>query len=128
MGEGLSKQGAVARRLLLREVTEIMVTAAIPKQAFSGNGKAGRLAASLENPEAVCWRPMKHGIVSGFLLGLGLAGCSGSGPSQATKTDPPRVEETAPADMVFVRGGTFRMGSDKGLADEAPVHEVTVGS
>ena len=68
MGEGLSKQGAVARRLLLREVTEIMVTAAIPKQAFSGNGEAGRLAASLSNPEAVCWRPMKRGIVSVFLL------------------------------------------------------------
>src|ERR1044072_3517251 len=28
--------------------------------------------------------------------------------------------------MVFVRGGTFAMGSDKHYAEEAPVHRVTL--
>jgi formylglycine-generating enzyme len=31
------------------------------------------------------------------------------------------------APMVFVPGGTFRMGSDRHYAEEAPVHRVTVG-
>jgi len=30
------------------------------------------------------------------------------------------------ADMVWIPGGTFRMGSDKHYAEEAPVHRVTV--
>ena len=30
------------------------------------------------------------------------------------------------ADMVLIPGGTFRMGSDKHYAEEAPVHRVTV--
>ena len=30
------------------------------------------------------------------------------------------------ADMVHISGGTFRMGSDKHYAEEAPVHRVTV--
>ncbi len=30
------------------------------------------------------------------------------------------------ADMVFIPGGTFRMGSDKHYSEEAPVHRVTV--
>jgi formylglycine-generating enzyme required for sulfatase activity len=30
------------------------------------------------------------------------------------------------ADMIFVPGGTFRMGSDRHYAEEAPVHRVTV--
>lgn len=34
----------------------------------------------------------------------------------------------ASADMVFVEGGTFTMGSDTGPANERPAHEVTVGS
>ena len=30
------------------------------------------------------------------------------------------------ADMVRIRGGTFRMGSDKHYPEEAPAHRVTV--
>jgi formylglycine-generating enzyme required for sulfatase activity len=32
------------------------------------------------------------------------------------------------AEMVWIPGGTFRMGSDKHYAEEAPVHNVTVGA
>ena len=32
------------------------------------------------------------------------------------------------ADMIFVPGGTFRMGSDRHYAEEAPVHRVSVDS
>ena len=35
--------------------------------------------------------------------------------------------EGTSAPMVFVPGGTFRMGSDKHYAEEAPAHRVTVG-
>ena len=42
----------------------------------------------------------------------------------------PRVAETAPAaptcDMVLVPGGTFDMGTDRGMPFEGPVHRVTV--
>jgi formylglycine-generating enzyme required for sulfatase activity len=34
----------------------------------------------------------------------------------------------APEGMVFIRGGTFAMGSKDGASDEQPVHEVTVKS
>jgi formylglycine-generating enzyme required for sulfatase activity len=33
-----------------------------------------------------------------------------------------------PDEMIFVKGGTFRMGSDKHYPEEAPAHNVTVGS
>jgi formylglycine-generating enzyme len=33
-----------------------------------------------------------------------------------------------PDEMIFVAGGTFRMGSDKHYPEEAPAHNVTVGS
>ena len=36
------------------------------------------------------------------------------------------ARETSPDDMVWIPGGTFRMGSETGQADERPVHEVTV--
>lgn len=40
----------------------------------------------------------------------------------------PVPNKKAPAGMVFVEGGTFKMGSDTGDPDERPVHEVTVGN
>jgi formylglycine-generating enzyme required for sulfatase activity len=33
---------------------------------------------------------------------------------------------TCPRGMVFIRGGTFNMGSENGASDERPVHRVTV--
>lgn len=45
----------------------------------------------------------------------------------AVQTLAPRCSEvTAPPGMVFVPGGTFRMGSDRHDPEEAPVHRVTV--
>lgn len=41
----------------------------------------------------------------------------------AAQTAPPGP---APEGMVWIPGGTFRMGSEEGLPDERPVHEVTV--
>jgi hypothetical protein len=37
-----------------------------------------------------------------------------------------RLMQKASADMVFVPGGTFRMGSEKHYPEEAPAHRVTV--
>ncbi len=37
-------------------------------------------------------------------------------------------DETAPADMVFIPGATFRMGSDDHYPEEAPVHRVAFDS
>jgi sulfatase modifying factor 1 len=39
-----------------------------------------------------------------------------------------RPEQSAHANMVFIPGGTFRMGSDKHYPEEAPAHQVTVDS
>ena len=36
------------------------------------------------------------------------------------------IAESAPANMVWISGGTFRMGSDRHYAEEAPAHEVRV--
>ena len=38
----------------------------------------------------------------------------------------PRAEPDAPAGMVWVEGGTFRMGSDRHYPEEAPAHQVRV--
>ena len=37
-----------------------------------------------------------------------------------------RPEQSAPANMIWISGGTFRMGSDKHYPEEAPAHRVTV--
>jgi formylglycine-generating enzyme len=40
----------------------------------------------------------------------------------------PQTEASCYADMVWIPGGTFRMGSDRHYADEAPVHRAAVDS
>ncbi len=37
-----------------------------------------------------------------------------------------RPDQSAHANMVFIPGGTFRMGSDKHYPEEAPAHRVAV--
>ena len=37
-----------------------------------------------------------------------------------------RPEPSAPANMIWIPGGTFHMGSDKHYAEEAPVHRASV--
>ena len=54
-------------------------------------------------------------LLSCLLLALGAQGCRNS-------TAVPSGE------MVFIRGGTFRMGTDDGMPHEGPAHEVTVKS
>ena len=44
----------------------------------------------------------------------------------ALQTDFVKPRDTAHKDMVFIPGGTFRMGSDRHYPEEAPVHRVTV--
>jgi formylglycine-generating enzyme required for sulfatase activity len=40
----------------------------------------------------------------------------------------PEPRTSTPANMVYVEGGTFQMGSNDGESDEKPVHHVTVSS
>ncbi|HEX8503666.1 MAG TPA: formylglycine-generating enzyme family protein [Pyrinomonadaceae bacterium] len=57
---------------------------------------------------------------------LGAGGCR----REAARVAPAGPDESARAEregMVLVGGGTFRMGSDDEMPDEAPAHEVTVG-
>ena len=45
-------------------------------------------------------------------------------PASVTRPDPPGPPPFP--DMIWVPGGTFRMGSDKHYMEERPVHSVTV--
>ena len=47
-------------------------------------------------------------------------------PMTARAADP--APTTAPANMVLIKGGAFKMGADDGFAYEGPVHEVKVSS
>ena len=44
----------------------------------------------------------------------------------ASRPDTDRYRKSAHTDMVWIPGGTFRMGSDKHYPEEAPAHRVTV--
>ena len=44
----------------------------------------------------------------------------------AANDDLPAPKSTAPEGMVWVEGGTFRMGSDRHYPEEAPAHRVRV--
>jgi formylglycine-generating enzyme required for sulfatase activity len=44
-----------------------------------------------------------------------------------TRPQHPAADVSCHADMIWIPGGTFNMGSDRHYADEAPVHCVTVG-
>ena len=50
--------------------------------------------------------------------------------ASSVETDPITADHTRPsvADMIAIPGGTFRMGSDKHYAEEAPAHHVSVNS
>ena len=58
------------------------------------------------------------GVISKTLLAAAAFVALGVGEASAQSTNPP--------DMIFVKGGTFKMGSNDGYADEAPVHNVTL--
>ncbi len=58
------------------------------------------------------------GVISRTLLAAVAFSALGVGEAVAQSTNPP--------DMIFVKGGTFKMGSNDGYADEAPVHSVTL--
>ncbi|HEX8423866.1 MAG TPA: formylglycine-generating enzyme family protein [Pyrinomonadaceae bacterium] len=63
---------------------------------------------------------------------LTLAGCGGNGqrpPAQLSAgVAGTTVPAPAPAGMVLIEGGTFRMGSDAEMPDESPAHQVSVNS
>jgi formylglycine-generating enzyme required for sulfatase activity len=47
-------------------------------------------------------------------------------PGSDTRRLTPSFGQSAVADMVWIPGGTFRMGSDRHYPEERPVHRVTV--
>ena len=75
--------------------------------------------------------------VSAVFLALLLVGCEKSTPSsqneskpdaasKVSSSNPVEVTTSSGVEMVSLPGGEFLMGSDKGNADEAPVHKVKV--
>src|SRR5438045_4907217 len=46
--------------------------------------------------------------------------------SNAVEQDSGPVHRHAPVGMIWISGGTFRMGSNRHYPEEAPVHRVTV--
>lgn len=90
---------------------------------------------------------MKYKAVIILILGFLFNGCGKSvdnhsmhntGETKKTtesrKTDAPPIARVSnssgeiPKDMVFIKGGTFKMGSDRGMPYKAPVHDVTLNS
>jgi len=57
-----------------------------------------------------------------------LHGCRSQRPSTTDKSAAGLRQDGAHPAMVFIKTGTFQMGADDGMPDEAPVHEVTVKS
>ena len=47
-------------------------------------------------------------------------------PSPGLEHDDPSSKDNRTNDMVWIPGGTFRMGSDDHYPEEAPAHRVTV--
>jgi len=45
---------------------------------------------------------------------------------ETSTTTAQRPQDTARANMMFVPGGTFRMGSERHYPEETPVHRVSV--
>jgi formylglycine-generating enzyme len=67
-------------------------------------------------------------LLWGVILVLCLAfGCSESKDVGQDKLDQsPQLQPQK--GMVLIEGGTFKMGSDKGLQDESPIHDVTIST
>jgi formylglycine-generating enzyme required for sulfatase activity len=67
-----------------------------------------------------------------LVIGLVLAGCEKANPETDFKQASPLATaappQSASANMVFVEGGSFMMGSTNGESNEQPVHQVTVNS
>ena len=68
-------------------------------------------------------------IVASVVAGCGAGSDSGSTESQtSTKVGSSPYKTASGVSMMFLPGGTFVMGSDSESGDEAPAHEVKLGS
>lgn len=57
------------------------------------------------------------------------AGCGKSAGSRSSTPLPAlEIKTTSGVEMVLIRGGQFRMGSERGEADERPVHKVSISA